>query len=238
MLEPGDILIDCTGSKSLLRDHLTPGADDVDADANTLKVRLEYALVITFLYGQPYDCNEYCKYYKNIENAHYKFIPMVHRTHYDGSVSHVTGIVNITAEEYEAMPPRFDGAWLRGNFPDVAESMDRFIDKVRQETHGEVDRRPRDRPDPARPVPRAQRDEPAVAQVGPSDHPLATLAGVPRRRLGHRLAVLPVDLARLRVRDVPGRAHRPAATCRSTRCSTATSCTCTSSGSASTCAAR
>ena len=27
---------------------------------------------------------------------------MVHRTHYDGSVSHVTGIVNISAEEYEA----------------------------------------------------------------------------------------------------------------------------------------
>jgi hypothetical protein len=39
------------------------------------------------------------QYYKNIENAHYKFIPMVHRTHADGSVSHVTGIVNITAED-------------------------------------------------------------------------------------------------------------------------------------------
>ena len=98
MLEPGDILIDCTGSRSLLRDHLVPGSDEMDGGANTLKIRLEYALVITFLYGQKYDCNEYCKYYKNIENAHYKFIPMVHRTHYDGSVSHVTGIVNITAE--------------------------------------------------------------------------------------------------------------------------------------------
>jgi 2-polyprenyl-6-methoxyphenol hydroxylase-like FAD-dependent oxidoreductase len=138
MLEPGSILIDCTGSNSLLRDHLTTGPDDVDSHANTLKVRLEYALVITFLYGQHYDCNEYCKYYKNIENAHYKFIPMVHRTHYDGSVSHVTGIVDLTADEFRAMPSRFDGEWLRGNFPAVAESMDRFIDKVRQETHGEV----------------------------------------------------------------------------------------------------
>ena len=82
----------------------------MDEGANTLKIRLEYALVITFLYGQPYDCNEYCKYYKNVENASYKFIPMVHRTYYDGSVSHVSGIVNITAEEYEAMPSRFDGA--------------------------------------------------------------------------------------------------------------------------------
>ena len=115
-----------------------PGSDEADGGANTLKIRLEYALVITFLYGQTYDCNEYCKYYKNIENAHYKFIPMVHRTHYDGSVSHVTGIVNISAEEYEAMPSRFDGEWLRGNFPGVAQSMDRFIDKIKEETHGEI----------------------------------------------------------------------------------------------------
>ncbi|NUR07675.1 MAG: hypothetical protein HOQ45_11790 [Nocardioidaceae bacterium] len=139
MVDPGSILIDCTGSNSLLRDHLTlDGHDGAAAATNTLKVRLEYALVITFLYGQPYDCNEYCKYFKNVENPHYKFIPMVHRTHYDGSVSHVTGIVSITAEEFEAMPPRFDGGWLRRHHPDVARSMDRFIDKVKEETHGEV----------------------------------------------------------------------------------------------------
>lgn len=138
MLEPGDILVDCTGSRSLLRDHLATGSPEVVDGANTLSIRLEYALVITFLYGQPYDCNEYCKYYKNIENPTYKFIPMVHRTHYDGSVSHVTGIVNISADEYEAMPPRFDGEWLRANFPGVARSMDRFIDKVDEEAHGEI----------------------------------------------------------------------------------------------------
>ena len=138
MLEPGEILIDSSGSRSLLRDHLVPGSGEAVGGANTLRIRLEYALVITFLYGQPYDCNEYCKYYKNIENAHYKFIPMVHRTHYDGQVSHVTGVVNISAEDYEAMPSRFGGEWLRGNFPGVAESMDRFIDKIKQETHGEI----------------------------------------------------------------------------------------------------
>ncbi|MGH2608238.1 MAG: hypothetical protein ACRDHF_04045 [Tepidiformaceae bacterium] len=136
MLEPGDILLDCTGSRSMLRDHLVPGSGE--EGANTLNFLFEYALVITFLYGQTYDCNEYCKYYKNIENAHYKFIPMVHRTCYDGGISHVTGIVNITAEDFEAMPTRFDGQWLRSNFPGVAQSMDRFIDKVKQETHGEI----------------------------------------------------------------------------------------------------
>ena len=238
MLEPGDVLIDCTGSNSLLRNHLIPGRARRTESANTLKIRLEYALVITFLYGQPYDCNEYCKYYKNVENPQYKFIPMVHRTHYDGSVSHVTGIVNISADDYEAMPSRFDGEWLRGNFPGVAQSMDRFIDKIKEETHGEIlgdleiVRIPLD----------LYRARNATSRqwltAGPTDHPFATLTGVPRRRLGHRLSVLPVDLAGFRVRDVPGGAHRAARPTSSGRCSIATSCTATSSGSASTCAAR
>ena len=136
MLGPGDILIDCTGCKSLLRDHLLPGSDA--AEANTFRIRLEYAMVVTFLYGQPYDCNEFCKYYKNIENPDYKFIPAVNRTCYDGMLSHVTGIVSISAEDFERMPPQFDGQWLRSNFPRAGESMDRFIAKVRQETNGEV----------------------------------------------------------------------------------------------------
>src|SRR5262245_47601354 len=49
MLQPGDVLVDSTGCKSLLRDHLVPGSGD--EGANTLLVRLEYALVVTFLYG-------------------------------------------------------------------------------------------------------------------------------------------------------------------------------------------
>ena len=148
MLDPGDILIDCTGARSLLRDHLVAGPGEADGrdsltlpardDANTFKIRLEYALVVTFLYGQAYDCNEYCKYLKNIENPSYKFIPAVNRTFYDGSVTHVTGIVHISAEDFERMPSRFDGQWLRLNFPHVAESMDRFIAKVKQETNGEI----------------------------------------------------------------------------------------------------
>ncbi|HEX5712240.1 MAG TPA: hypothetical protein VFX85_02880 [Solirubrobacterales bacterium] len=138
LVEPGDILIDCTGSRSLLRDHLAPSAGAVEPDANTLNFVFEYALVITFLYSQDYSCNEYCKYYKNAENPRYKFIPMVHRVSYDGDVSHVTGIVSITPEEYALMPKQFSGEWLRENFPGVAESMDRFIEKIRQETEGEM----------------------------------------------------------------------------------------------------
>jgi 2-polyprenyl-6-methoxyphenol hydroxylase-like FAD-dependent oxidoreductase len=138
MVEPGDVVIDCSGCKSLLRDHLHPGAEGVVEGANTFTIRLEYAIVVTFVYGQRYDCNEYCKYYKNIENPHYKFIPAVDRLSYDGEVSHVTGIVNITAQDFEAMPPSFDGDWLREHFPEVARSMDRFITKIKQETHGDI----------------------------------------------------------------------------------------------------
>jgi 2-polyprenyl-6-methoxyphenol hydroxylase-like FAD-dependent oxidoreductase len=132
MVEPGDILVDCTGSRSLLRDRLVPDGE------NTFNFVFEHALVVTFLYSQTYVCNEFCKYYKNVENPHYKFIPMVHRVSYDGSVSHVTGIVTISADEFETMPKQFDGAWLRANHPDVARSMDRFIEKVQDETQGEV----------------------------------------------------------------------------------------------------
>ena len=138
MLGPGDILVDCTGCKSLIRDHLAPGPATGSKDANTFNVQLEYAIIVTFVYGQQYQCNEYCKYYKNAENPHYKFIPAVDRTCYDGNMTFVSGIVNITPTDYEAMPPTFDGQWLRIHFPQVAHSMDRFIDKIKQETHGEI----------------------------------------------------------------------------------------------------
>jgi 2-polyprenyl-6-methoxyphenol hydroxylase-like FAD-dependent oxidoreductase len=137
-LEPGDVLVDCSGSRSLMRDRLVPG-DDLDAPGrNTKKYSLEHALVITFLYGKHYVCDEYCKYYKNLENAGYKFIPTVRRTYYDGDVTHVTGIVTISEEEFDAMPARFDGAWLREHFPDIAISMDGFINRVKAETHGDL----------------------------------------------------------------------------------------------------
>jgi 2-polyprenyl-6-methoxyphenol hydroxylase-like FAD-dependent oxidoreductase len=138
MLEPDDILVDCTGTRSLMRDLLLPGADLDVPGRNTQQFHLEYSLVITFLYGEHYECNEYCKYYKNVDSTGYKFIPAVHRTCYDNGVTHVTGIVSISTEEFEAMPSRFDGAWLREHFPGVAASMDNFIDQVKRETNGEL----------------------------------------------------------------------------------------------------
>ncbi|MPV37374.1 hypothetical protein [Georgenia subflava] len=50
----------------------------------------------------------------------------------------MTGIVNITEDEFRAMPSTFDSAWLRDNFPGVTVSMDRFIDRIKNETGGEI----------------------------------------------------------------------------------------------------
>ena len=195
-------MVDCTGTKSLLRDSLVPSAGPADGEANTFKLRLEYALVITFLYDQPYDCNEYCKYYKNIESAYYKFIPAVNRTHYDGRITHVTGIVNIPAEDYERMPSRFDGEWLRSNFPQVAQSMDRFISKVKTETNGEIvgDL------EIVRISLDLYRARNATSLICGERTP-ATTHLLARRcswsAILHGFALLPVDLARVRVRHVP-----------------------------------
>ncbi|HVL19426.1 MAG TPA: hypothetical protein VM422_00330 [Amaricoccus sp.] len=138
MLEPGDFLVDCTGCKSLFRDHLEPDAGVAADGANTVAFHLENAMVVTFLFGRPYICNELCKYHKNEGNLAYKFIPAVDRTFHDGDLSHVTGIVVISPEEFAEMPASFDGQWLRGRLPGAARSMDRFIDKIRQEAGGEV----------------------------------------------------------------------------------------------------
>ena len=73
----------------------------------------------------------------------------------------MTGIVNITAEDYEAMPPKFDGEWLRSNFPGVAQSMERFINKIKQETQGEIIGEIEIVRIPLESVPGSQRDQPA-----------------------------------------------------------------------------
>ena len=138
MVEPHDIVIDCTGRKSLLRDALVPRGNTTEPIENFVSLRLEYALVVTFLYDQNYSCNELCKYYKNSDNPRYKFIPSVSRTFANGDLSHVTGIIHITSEEAQAMPAQFDGEWLRGNFPEVANSMERFIARIESESHGQI----------------------------------------------------------------------------------------------------
>jgi 2-polyprenyl-6-methoxyphenol hydroxylase-like FAD-dependent oxidoreductase len=138
MVEPGDVLVDATGAKSLLRDLLLPGEDLGAPDRNTRRYVLEHALVITFLYSRHYVCDEWCKYYKNEGNTTYKFIPGVRRTWYDGDVTFVTGFVVISREDFERIPPTTDGAWLREHEPEIARSMDRFIGGMQASTHGEV----------------------------------------------------------------------------------------------------
>ena len=164
MLEPGDILVDCTGSKSVLRDRLVPGADDADGGANTAthpaRVRARHHVPVRPIVRMQRSTASTTRTPRTTE---YKFIPSVHRTYYDGNVSHVTGIVNITRRSTRAMPPQFDGKWLRDNFPER-----RPIDGPlhRQDQAGDAwraHRRSGDRPHPAESLPGSQRDEPQVA---------------------------------------------------------------------------
>ena len=88
--------------------------------------------------------------------------------------------------------------------------MDRFIDKIKEETKGEIVgdleivRIPLDLYRARNATSRQWRT------AGPGDHPFANSPVFLLRRFGDRLAVLPVDLARLRVCDVPGGTDRAA----------------------------
>ena len=177
MLEPGDVLIDCTGKHSLLRDRLVPG--DGAPGANTFRTRLEYAIMVTFLYDQAYECNEYCKYYKNIENPYYKFIPAVNRTFHDGGITHVTGIVNITDDDYEQMPWQFDGAVAARQLPRHRQ-VDGPVHHQGQPGNRRQDAgRPGDRADTDGAVPCPPRDQPAVASGRGRRPSLRPFTGVP-----------------------------------------------------------
>ena len=221
---PGDVTADAGAGDARARRHprrlhrravaacatsSLPGDDGATRGRNTKRFRLEYALVVTFLYGQHYACNEFCKYYKNLENVGYKFIPAVHRTFYDG--------VRQPRDRHHQHQPgrvRGDATGLRRRLAARAvpgaspQSMDRFIDKVKAETHGELVGDLEITADPAGRLPGAERHEPALATSRALDHPLAERAGLPARGRGDRLAVLPVDLPGPGVRVLPRRPPR------------------------------
>ena len=73
---------------------------------------------------------------------------------------------------------------------------------------------------------------------GSARSPVGESAGLPPRGLRHRVAVLPVDLARPRMRLLPGRPHRQPGDARSRTCSSGTRRSCTGSGCGSTCGPR
>ena len=138
LIGPDDLVIDCTGCKSLLRDHLVPESDPAFSRGNTNHIRMEHAVVATFVVDKRYECNEYCKYYKNVDSPQYKFVPSVERTIYDEGASYVTGVIRISQREYDSMPASCDGAWLSQHMPAVAQSMEQFIGKVEAETGGSL----------------------------------------------------------------------------------------------------
>ena len=210
MLEPGDILVDCTGSKSLLRDHLAPGATATTErrehaqhpprvrarDHVPLRPAVRLQRVLQVLQERR---ERALQVHPGRRTARY----------YDGNVSHVTGIVTITrgrvrgdaAAVRRRVAPRqlprrrrsrWTGSSTRSSRRPTARSSAIWRSSGSRSTS----------------TGRGNATSRQWHADGPGDHPFATHAGLPARRLGDRLAVLPVDLAGLRVRDVPGGAHR------------------------------
>ena len=218
---------------------LVPGGIDPAALAGTRqRFRLEYALVVTFLYDQHYACNEYCKYYKNVENADYKFIPAVHRTFYDGATSHVTGIVahqqgRVRRDAADVRRRRGCASTSRASRSRWTGSSTRSRPRPTASWSGdlEITRIPLD-------VYHARNATSRRVAPARADHPLATTPVFLLGRRGDRVAVLPVDLAGPRVRLLPRRPHRQPGAADRRRSSTATRRSCTGSGCASTCGPR
>lgn len=91
---PDTLVIDCTGYHSVLRNHIQPD--------NRIDRFIEYVLVWTFLFNDRYECNELCKYYKNINTRKYRVIPSVDDTYIDGTRrTHVTCLITIDKRIFE-----------------------------------------------------------------------------------------------------------------------------------------
>lgn len=146
ILKEGDVVLDCSGRNSLTRDALPSGRRDAlfrqlamtkkahqgrrgvnEWEANTLEFVLEHALVVTFELSQTHVCNERCKFLGNEGSDKYRFLPSIRRTYSSGGKSNVTGVVHITAEDYERLPSSLSQEWLDENEDPIAQSINRFL---------------------------------------------------------------------------------------------------------------
>ena len=210
MLEPGDILIDCTGSKSLLRDHWRPGRD-----AAAGREHVQYPARIRARHHLPVRPGVRLQRVLQVLQEHREPALQVH----SGGPPHVLRRQHQPRDGHRQHHRRglrgdaVDDSTASGfaaTSPASPESMDRFIDKIKQETARRDSRRPGDHPDTARSVPGSQCDQPAVARGGTGDHPFARSPVFLVGDSAIGLAVLPVDFAGLRVCDVPRGTHRAA----------------------------
>lgn len=150
LVEPGDAVLDCTGSHSLLRNVLPSGRRDAlfrqdpttsalgrsrgrrgvgEWDANLLEFVMEHALLVTFTIPALHVCDERCKYYGNEGNTTYTFVPSISRTFNSDGVSNVTGIISMSSEVAAELPTVLDQAWLHSSDHEIARSINRFIEQ-------------------------------------------------------------------------------------------------------------
>ena len=196
MLQPGDVLIDCTGA-SRCSAHPVPNAGAADGAANTFRLRLNTRS--SSLPVQPVGWNRSPKSTRTSRTCTTSSIP---RSTTSRPLHHRRdGIVNISAEDYERMPSLptvsgFAAASLMSPSRWTASSPTSRRNQRRDVGDLEIILVPLI-------VSRPQCGQPAVAPSGRASA-LRPLAGPPCRRFGHGLAPTSSRSCWLRVRDVPG----------------------------------
>ena len=131
-------MVDCTGNKSLLRDRLLPDGERVDGLTNT-HTMLSHTLASRSSTARRTTATEQLgKYYKNVGTERYSPSPPtpdVQRRR--GHPRHRSDHADL-AEDYAAMPTQFDGRSARRALPDVGLWRQHFVEKIEEESHGEI----------------------------------------------------------------------------------------------------
>ena len=101
MLEPGDMLIDCSGATRCFATTLFPGPMSTIRPRTRTRSSSSTRSSSRSSTASPTTATSTASTTRTPGTSEYKFIPSVHRTYSDGNVTHVTGIVTITADEFD-----------------------------------------------------------------------------------------------------------------------------------------
>ncbi|CAF1006229.1 unnamed protein product [Rotaria sordida] len=89
-------IIDCTDYHSVLSNHIQPN--------NRISLLVEYVLICSFIFDDRYECNELCKYYKNVDTQKFHVIPSIDDTYtMEERQTYVTGLITIDENLFQQM---------------------------------------------------------------------------------------------------------------------------------------
>ncbi|CAF4864666.1 unnamed protein product [Rotaria sp. Silwood1] len=122
---PNTVVIDCTGYHSVLREHIQPN--------NRISRLIEHVIVCTFILDDRYECNELCKYYKNINTKRFQCIPSIDDTYRTRDrETHVTCLITIDEPMFQEVskirPITYD--YLREQQHEIYNDLNIFLNNL------------------------------------------------------------------------------------------------------------